>query len=37
MTRKMVYVDCLGLGHMAIPGDGRVVYLNTNQMNKAGK
>lgn len=33
----MVYVDCLALGHMAIPGDGRVVYLTTNQMNKAGK
>lgn len=27
----------IALGHMAIPGDGRVVHPNTNQMNKAGK
>lgn len=34
MTRMMVYVDCPGLGHMAILGKRKVIYPRTNQMNE---
>lgn len=37
MTRKMVYVYCPGLGHMATPGNERVVHPHTNQMNETGR
>lgn len=33
----MFYSDCTDLGHMAIPGNGRVAHPNTNQMNEARK